>query len=535
MSETREPAVAGADTPQPPGRPRRSWLPASGDLIAGIAVALVLIPQSLAYSELAGLPPIHGLYVAAVAPIAAAFIGSSPYLQTGPVAMTSLLTVGALAALATPQTEHFVALAALLAIFVGLSRLAMGIFRVGSIAYLMSQPVVATFTVAASILIVSSQIPNLVGLKTSSGNSLLVAIDALSHPGRWNLGSLAFGLGALVLILLGRRLGPRVPVVLIVSIAAIIISAMIGFTGPQVGEIDSGLPPLTPNLPWSFAGDLIAPAIIIAVVGFAEPSSIARRYASAERTYWDPDKEMIGQGLANTASGFFSGYPSGGSFSRSALNKLSGAKTRWSGGITGVAVLLIVATPIISTLSRLPKAVLAGLVIAAVVSLIELTPFTRLWKASKAQFVVGMLTFVASLLLAPRVERAVVIGVAASFVVHLWRELRLHVDYTVDATTLHVHPKGVLYFASAPLLERRINEILAEHPTSDRVVLHLGGLGRIDITGILVLRSFADQAAEEGFTFELADVSPGAARLVARVLPDLNTEVREAVPVQTVD
>ncbi|MBI1758454.1 MAG: SulP family inorganic anion transporter [Actinobacteria bacterium] len=498
--------------------------------MAGIAVALVLIPQSLAYSELAGLPALHGLYVAAVAPIAAAFIGSSPYLQTGPVAMTSLLTLGALTPFATQGSATYVGLAALLAVFVGISRLAMGIFRVGSIAYLMSQPVVAAFTVAASLLIVASQVPTLLGVRGEGANPLLSAVSALIHPQHWNAVALAFGVGALALILLGRRLGPRVPVVLLVSIAALVVSVLIDFTGPQVGHLASGTPPLTPSLPWSMSSTLIVPAIIIAVVGFAEPSSIARRYAAAERTHWDPDREMIGQGLANTASGLFSGYPSGGSFSRSALNKLSGATSRWSGGITGVAVLLIVATPVIGTLSRLPKSVLAGLVIAAVLSLIEVSPFTRLWRASKAQFVVAITTFLGSLLLAPRVERAVVLGVAVSFIVHLWRELRLHIVHEIDGTTLHVHPSGVLYFASAPLLERRINEILADHPQADRVVLHLGGLGRIDITGILVLRSLADHAVEENFTLELADVSPGAARLVARVLPELATEVTDSVP-----
>lgn len=496
------------------GEPRRG--PARGDLLAGLTVALVLVPQSLAYAELAGTPPVHGLYTAVAATIAAGLIGSSPYLQTGPVALTSLLTFGALTPLAAAGTERFAAYAALLALVVGTVRVLLGVLRWGVVAYLMSQPVLSAFTVAAAILIIASQVPGLLDVDTTADNPLVAAFDAVSRPADWDVTALAVGLATIVIILGGRRLSPTFPGALVSSLLALGLSAAGWITVAVVGDIPNGLPPLSSGLPWGSLGSLVVPGLVIALVGFAEPASIARRYAAEDRKPWNPDREFVGQGLANLAAGTFSGYPAGGSFSRSALNRMSGARTRWSGLVTGLAVLAVM--PFVSVLSDLPSAALAGLVIAAALSLVATRPFREAWRFSRPQFFVALPTFVGTLLFAPRVELGVLLGVGLSLAVHLWRELRLELDTWVTDDALHVRPQGVLYFGSAPLLEPRVMQLMAERSDLRRVVVHLDRLGRLDLTGALVLRSLVEDMRAGGTEVVIEGTQPQAARLVTAVL-----------------
>ena len=337
--------------------------PARGDLVAAATVALVLVPQALAYASIAGLDPVYGLYAAVAAPIAGALVGSSPYLQTGPVAVTSLLTFGALEPLAEPQSLRFAALAAVLALVVGLVRVTLGLVGAGPIAYLMSQPVVVSFTTAAALLIVCTQVPSLLGVDVDAANPLVGAFAALADPTEWAWVDVALGLGALVVMLGGRRLWAFFPGALVAVAAATAWSTLVGYDGATVGTVDLQL-----HAPRGIAlgdlGALLLPGLVIAVIGFAEPASIARRYAAEDRQPWNSNREFVGQGLANLASGAAGGFPVGGSFSRTGLNRLSGARTRWSGAFTGLIVLAIL--PFAGVLANLPLAVLAGLVIGAV-------------------------------------------------------------------------------------------------------------------------------------------------------------------------
>lgn len=497
--------------PRPGGR-----LPVRGDLIAGVTVALVLVPQSLAYAELAGTPAVYGLYTAAVATIAAGLIGSSPYLQTGPVALTSLLTFGALAPLADAGTRDFAVHASLLALVVGSVRLLLGLLRWGVVAYLMSQPVVSAFTAAAAILIIASQLPALFDAPADDSNPLVAAGQALAHPGEWGAVAIVIGLATVAVVIGGRRLHPRFPGALVASASALALSALGWVTVTEVGDIPNGFPPLSSGLPWGTLGSLLVPGTVIALVGFAEPASIARRYAAEDRMPWDADREFVGQGLANLAAGAFSGYPAGGSFSRSSLNRLSGARTRWSGVVTGLAVLAVM--PVASVLGGLPRAALAGLVIAAVATLVDFRPFVEAWRASRPQFMVAVPTFVATLAFAPRVERGVLVGVGLSLAVHLWRELRLELDVWTTDDTLHVRPQGVLYFASAPSLETRVMQMMAEGPDLRHVVVHLDRLGRLDLTGALVLRSLVEDMQRGDADVVIEGTQPQARRLVDAVL-----------------
>ncbi len=492
--------------------------PSRGDVVAGVSVALVLVPQSLAYAELAGLPPVRGLYAAAAAPVAASLVGSSPYLQTGPVALTSLLTIGALAPLAPAGTAEFAGMAALLAFLVGVARVALGLLRWGALSYLMSVPVVTGFTVAAAVLIIASQLPALVGAGSGGGteNPLVRAVDVITAAKAWNLAAIGVGLVTMLVMLVGRRVSTVFPWVLVVTVAALLASWLGVVAPPVIGGLPSGLPSISLALPWSAVPALAVPALVIAVVGFAEPASIARRYAAADRRLWNPDREFIGQGLANLGAAVAGGYPAGGSFSRSALNRASGARTRWSGAFTGLAVLAFL--PFAGVLADLPSAVLAGIVIVAVISLIDLRTFAEYWRHSRPQFLVAVPTLVATLLLAPRVERGLLLGVGLALAVHLWREARLDVDSWRADGTLYVLPHGVLYFGSAPALDGAIRRLLAANPDATSVEIDLHRLGRVDLTGLYVLRDAASYARDAGVRITFTRVPTHAADRIRAVL-----------------
>ncbi len=502
--------------------------PRRGDLIAGVTVAMVLVPQSIAYAALAGLPPEAGLYAAAAAPLLAAPVGSSPYLQTGPVALTSLLVLGALTPVAAAGSADYAALAALLALVVGAVRLLVGVTRTGVVAYLMSQPVVAAFTLAAAAMIVCSQVPAALGVSSGAANPVAGAAGSLAAPEAWVLTALAVAVSVGTVTLLARRANPLVPGALVASLAAVAVVRWAGLDVPVVGGIPGGFPVVSLDLPWSHLPALVLPGFVIALVGFAEPASIARRYASADRTAWDPDREFVGQGLANLGAGLVGGYPVGGSFSRSALNRLSGAGTRWSGFITGVCVVAVL--PVSHVLAELPTAALAGLVIASVLPLLNPRPVLRTWRMSRPQFVVAAVTLVVTIASAPRVQWGVVAGVGTALAVHLWRELRLDVEVWRTGSTLHVRPQGVLYFGSAPRLETLVLAELAREPDLSRVDLHLQRLGRIDLTGALVLRAISRDLARAGVEVVVAGAQPQWRHLVEAVFAEEQVHYTRSAP-----
>ncbi len=389
--------------------------PTTGDLIAGVSVALVAIPQSLAYAELAGMPAYIGLYATALPSLLAAFFVSSRYLQTGPVALTSLLTFGALSPLAAPMSSEYVTLAALLALLVGALRIALGVGRLGRVAYLLSPPVLVGFTTAAAILILSSQLPKVFDVAPDARGVIEDAAWTLVHPADWSRSAMLFSGLAFAVIVGGRRIHQLFPGVLVAVIAGLVVSATVGYGGSIVGELDGGFVSLGFDFDWGSTGRLILPAVAIALVGFAEPSSIARTFAAADREPWNADREMISQGVANVASAVSGAFPVGGSFSRSSLNRLAGAHTAWAGAITGAFVLL--ALPLTPVLRDLPEAILGTIVIAAVLKLIDLRGVWQLRHESHAHLLVGLGTLFATIATAPRVERGVVIGVVLSLVV----------------------------------------------------------------------------------------------------------------------
>ena len=401
-----EPLVA------PPSRP----VPA--DLLAGLSVAMVLVPQSMAYAELAGLPSHLGLFASALPPILAAFFASSPYLQTGPVALTSLLTFGALAGMAEVGTPDYVAMAALLAMLVGLTRLLLGVLRLGVVTYLMRDPVVTGFTSAAAILILASQLPKALGVAAPDGGVLWRAGWSMGHVDHWEAASVVIAAVTVLLVLTGRRVVHRLfPGALLAVGGGVVISRLADYGGPVVGDVPTGLPDLSLDLPWGSTGSLLVGGVLIALVGYAEPASIARVFADADRQRWSADREFVSQGVANVAASISGSFPVGGSFSRSSLNRLAGAQTRWSGLVTGAAVLAFL--PFADVLAPLPRATLGGVVVAAVVGLVRPVALVSMVRRSPGDALVAWATFAATLALAPRVEQGVLVGILLSLAVGL--------------------------------------------------------------------------------------------------------------------
>lgn len=489
------------------------------DVVAGLTVAIILIPQSIAYAELAGLPPIQGLYAAILPLIAAALFASSPWLQTGPVAMTSILIYGALSSLAIPGSLDYVGLAALLALVVGLIRIIISAAKAGFLVYLMSQPVLNGFTTAAAILIISTQIPAFFSVPVTANNALASLLAVVSQSAQWNMQSMILGLTTLLLLIVGKRIHTLFPSVLVAVTVGILYEKFIGCQCSTIGSIPSELPKFSFDLPWSRIDELIVPGIVIALVGFAEPAAIARTLAQSSRRPWSANREFLSQGVANVVAGLSSAFPVGGSFSRTMVNYTAGANSRWSGAITGLIVLGFL--PFANVLSSLPKSILAAIIISAVFPLIKFAPLLQLTRTSRAQSAIAWATFFLTLVLSPRIDLAVLLGMGLGIAVHLWRERRISVlSHYVDHT-LRLEPTGVLFFGSANSLDETLVDELAKHPDVESLVLDLRRLGRIDYTGALVIQRIAQEAETAGLKVKvIPGQPPQGARLLLRVFGD---------------
>jgi SulP family sulfate permease len=375
------------------------------------------------------------------------------------------------------------------------------------------------FTTGATLLIAASQLPTLVGVERGDAGLLAEAWSALTSPGDWHLGSLGLGIAAVLVIEVGRRFGPRVPGVLIAVIGAILVSSLAGFDGTTVGEIPAGIPGFGLDLPWDASLTLLVPALVIAFVGFTEAAAISSVFAAEDRERWDPNREFVSQGVANLASSVSGGFPVGGSFSRSSVNRLAGAKTRWSGAVTGIAVFAFF--PAAGILEPLPTAVLAAIVIAAVARLIRPQEIVPIWRQSRLQGGVAAFTLAATLILSPRIDLAVLLGIGLAVLVHLGRELSLTVEVDAGDGILRIAPRGVIFFGSTPRLLSTLLSSLAEHPEVDRLVIDLGGTGRIDFTGADALRIVALDARAAGLEVEFENVPAHARRIVTGVVESL--------------
>jgi SulP family sulfate permease len=397
------------------------WLPYAGttlraDFIAGLTVALVLVPQSMAYAQLAGMPAYYGLYAAFLPVMVAALWGSSNQLGTGPVAVVSLLTASSLSVFAAPGSEQFVALAIMLALLVGIVQLALGLFKLGVVVNFLSHPVIVGFTNAAAIIIALSQVNKLVGVPMGRSEHFIADIWGVAQQlGETHAATLAMGLVAIAIIWGFRRWAPKLPGVLIAVAVTTTASWLLDFHaalgGQIVGKVPEGLPTIEPadssRGTWSAA--LFSTAIIISLVGFMEAISIAKAIAAKTKQKIDPNQELIGQGLANLVGAMTQSFPVSGSFSRSAVNINAGAITGMSSVFTGLFVLLtlLFLTPL---LYHLPQAVLAAVIIMAVVGLVNFGAIKHAWQASRHDGVAAIVTFVATLAFAPHLDNGILVG-----------------------------------------------------------------------------------------------------------------------------
>jgi SulP family sulfate permease len=492
------------------------------DLIAGVTVSLVAIPQSLAYAQLAGVPAYYGLYAALIPTIIGALFGSSRQLSTGPVAMTSLLTAASVAPLAAHGTELFYSCVILLALFSGLLQMLFGMLKVGVLLNFLSHPVLMGFINAAALIIGMSQLPTLLGISAAQSTHFLLDIwHVISHIDTLHELSLAFGGTAILMLLALKRYAPKLPGVLITVALLTWASYGINFAemgGKVIGVIPQGLPSISiPQLDWKTSITLLPAAFVIALISFMEAMSSAKVIAIKTRQPWDENKELIGQGLAKVASAFCHSMPVSGSFSRSALNLASNAQTSLSSVVSAIFVLLtlLFLTPL---LYHLPKPVLAAVIMMAVLNLINFRVILSSWRASRDDGIAAITTFVATLAFAPNIQNGIIIGIILSLSLLLYRMMRpriallgLHQDGTLRDAARHNLPRlhsrlgalrfdGALRFVNVSYFENAILKLERENPEVDCILIKCSGINEIDASGVDMLSNLITRFKSNNIT-----------------------------------
>ena len=489
----------------------------AGDAVAGISVAMVVIPQSLAYADLAGLPPLLGLFASAFPLLIFAVFASSPYLQTGPVALTSLLTAGALAGAGLePRTEDYVAAAALLAIVVGAIRLIVGLGRLGSIVYLMAEPVTIGFTSGAGIVILGSQLPKALGVSlpenvSAWSNPIARAGWAVLNPTSWGVSAIVISIVTLTLMLKGKKLHRLFPGVLVAVVITLFYSRVFGYDGQVIPEVEAGLPPFSLDFPWSGVGSLIVGGVIIALVGFAEPASIARHFANEDQSKWSSSREFVASGLANTVAAVTGAYPVGGSFSRSSVNRFAGAETRLSGAVTGLVVIAFL--PFAFLLDGLPEAVLGAIVVGAVVNLVKPRRLIGLWKRDRWQAGLAYATFLATLVTPPDIHYAVLGGVVLTMILHVLRPFSIKANQTAEGG-LELQANGLLWIATVSKLQDQLAAAIENDSGSGPISLSLGRSPAIDSSIAQAIAAGSEAAERAGRSFFVLDPPDGGAPIL---------------------
>jgi MFS superfamily sulfate permease-like transporter len=632
------------------------WFPmtAAGvrtDLLAGITIALILVPQSMAYAQLAGLPVVYGLYASFVPVIVASLWGSSSQLHTGPVAMLSLMSAAALIPFATPGSIDFIQLSIMLALMVGILRLALGLFKLGAIVNLLSSPVIVGFTNAAALIIGLSQLSKIIGVPFPRSDFYLADLwGVVEQIGATHWPTLLFAAGAYGLILGMKRISPKLPGVLAAVLFTTLISALIGFEkkteislaqiqaqskvetiqayaavstrindltqqisginreivelerkggldsitraadvgaairpleherttlkaennqrqielhrlrleaaetgnglvfysygqvpegiegdgrawrfnhvdgdrvtlssgGAVVGAIPTGLPSFAvPELNWTVMIGLLPAAIVMALIGFMEATSISKAIATMTGERIDASKELVGQGLANIAGSFFGSYTVSGSFSRSAVAAKTGAKTGLFAIVSALAVVLVLLffTPY---LYALPQSVLAVIVMMAVFSLIRVAPLVHAWKVNRTDSVIGFITFVATLLMAPAIANGILLGVGLTLVVYLIKSMKPRAEIVarkpdgtlggikahglapISQTVVPVRFDGSLTFSNVAFFEDAVLDVIADFPQCKAILIVGSSINEIDASGEEKIREVGKQLRAAG-------------------------------------
>ena len=487
------------------------------DTLAGTAVALMALPQSVAYAALAGMPLATGIYASILPALVTALFSRTSRLAVGPTALTCLLVVASLTGLAEPGSTRWVELAVYLAFMSGLVQVVFGLLRFGWLLNLVSSPVLMAFTQAAAVLIISSQLPALLGLQAGWRD---LTARAIHGP------SALFGLLSLIVLIVTRRKLPDFPAVLAVVLVAAGLSVWLGFEalgGAVVGHLPEGLPDLQiPSLPdLQTLHQLMLPSLVIALVSFLETASCAKVDTELQGRHWDRDQDLIGQGLGKIASGLCGAFPTSTSFSRSALNLHAGASSGWS-ALTSVGVITFAVFLFMPVLHHVPRAVLAAVVLAAVLGMVKPPEFIHVWRISRSEALIAGVTFFITLLTAPHLYWGVLTGVLMALSHFLYQRLHpriievgLHPDGSlrdrhlwqlspISARTFAMRMDAALDFASASRFEHSIVERLIAQPDTRHVCLFAHPINRIDATGVEVFSKISSQLYRRGITLHVS-------------------------------
>ena len=506
-----------------------------GELGAALTVAVVMVPQSVAYAGLAGMPLVTGLYATFLPALAAVLFSSSTRLSVGPSALTSVLVGASLAGLAQPGSEQWIMLVVWLALLSGGIQLGLGAARAAWVLNLVSSPVLTGFSQGAALLIIASQIPALLGLQGP--------LSSLWAAPRFDLTALAYGGASLLLFVLAKRYLPRLPIVLLVIAAAAGLSFWTGYSahGAVIGALPVGLPALyLPGLPeWSTLGALVVPALVITLVSSLEMAASAKIESQRDGKRWNAAQDLIGQGMGKLASAFSGSFPTSTSFSRSAITLYAGARTGWA-TVFATGVVLLVLLFLTPALSHVPRAVLAAVVVAAVSGLFRPHTLLRLWRIDRVEAVTAVLTFVVTVLTAPRIYWGVLAGVLMGLghflVLRLHPriiEVGLHPDGSLrDRQLWNLTPlapglcalrmDAELDFASASAFERTIAEYLAGDPELGHMCLFAHPINRIDATGVEVFGHVREMLESRGIHLHISGLKLPVERVLrkAGVLDD---------------
>lgn len=523
------------------------WMPnytktmGQNDLVAAVIVTIMLVPQSLAYAMLAGLPPQVGLYASILPLIAYALFGTSRALAVGPVAVVSLMTAAAVAPIAAAGSAEYLTAAITLAFMSGILLVAMSALRLGFLANFLSHPVISGFITASGILIAASQMKHILGIK-SQGDTLPELLLGIVHGiGGLNPYTLAIGVVTTVFLFWTRKnlkpllrqagMTPRAadmvakagPVAAIALSVIVVLVFDLAAKGVKiVGDIPAGLPPFAlPSFDLGLWGQLFVPALLISLVGFVESVSVAQTLATKRRQRIVPNQELTALGASNIVSALSGGYPVTGGFARSVVNFDAGAETPLAGAFTAVGILAatLFLTPLFAFL---PQAVLAATIIVAVLSLVDLAAIRRTYAYSKADFAAMAVTIAAVLLVG--VEAGITAGVALSLALFLARTARPHMAIVgqvpgtehfrnierhkviTDPAILSIRVDESLYFANARALEDAIYDRVACAPELRHVILMCPAVNAIDASALESLEAIAHRLHSAGIFFHLSEV-----------------------------
>ncbi len=497
--------------------PILEWLPKytvsrfKGDLVAGITVGIILIPQGIAYALIAGLPPIYGLYAALVPQLVFAIFGSSRQVAIGPVAMDSLIVAAGVATLALTGSQSYIEIAILLALMVGAIQFLMGVFRLGFVVNFLSRPVITGFTSAVALIIGFNQFRNLLGANFEQSDQIQdVVLEIWENISDVNLHTAIIGVTAAIIIIIFRKINKKIPNALIVVVLGVLVMKYLGGYFPEVAivqDIPAGLPSFSvPEFDIDQIKELLPIALTLVMVGFLETISIGKTLEAKQDEYKiDANQELISLGLSNMMGSLFKSYPIASSFSRSAINQESGGTTGVSAFISVVMVVvtLLFLTPLFYFL---PKAVLAAIIMVAVFGLVKVKEAKKLWETNNLDFWMLLVTFVATL--TTGIEYGIIAGVVLSIIILIFRISRPHIavlgkvpesnfyrnserfdDVVLDNDVLVIRFDAQIFYANANYFRDELDNLAEKKGKALKlIVIDAESINRIDSTGLEMLK-----------------------------------------------